>query len=225
MGAAPAYSYYPERAPERIERAPRTRISVVPGQGPRTQSPTLPSSVVFLAKAVAVVLVVVSLVAFARIALSSATVATSVQAQELSSQIDEARSSGASLEVSQSLLTNPTYLKQQAAGLGMAAPAAALSLSAHTGAGLAELEAVVAALFPADQGQAGAVLTNPRQVQAVERAAQAAERARAALEAGLTPDAVLTDAEEAQRALGEVTGRTVREDMVARIFDRFCVGK
>ena len=84
---------------------------------------------------------------------------------------------------------------------------------------------MVAALFPADQGQAGAVLTNPRQVQAVERAAQAAERARAALEAGLTPDAVLTDAEEAQRALGEVTGRTVREDMVARIFDRFCVGK
>ena len=45
----------------------------------------------------------------------------------------------------------------------------------------------------------------------MERAAQAAERARAALEAGLTPDAVLTDAEEAQRALGEVTGRTVRE--------------
>lgn len=123
MGAAPAYSYFPERAPERIERAPRTRISVVPGQGPRTQSPTLPSSLVFLAKAVAVVLVVVSLVAFARIALSSATVATSVQAQELSSQIDEARSSGASLEVSQSLLTNPAYLKQQAAGLGMAAPA------------------------------------------------------------------------------------------------------
>lgn len=119
MGAAPAFSYYPERAPE---RAPRTRISVVPGQGPRTQSPTLPSSVVFLAKAVAVVLVVVSLVAFARIALSSATVATSVQAQELSSQIDQARSNGSSLEVSQSLLTNPTYLKQQAAGRGMAAP-------------------------------------------------------------------------------------------------------
>ena len=119
MGAAPAYTYYPERAPE---RAPRTRISVVPGQGPRTQSPALPSSVVFLAKAVAAVLIVVSLVAFARIALSSATVATSVQAQELSSQIDQARSSGSSLEVSQSLLTNPTYLKQQAAGLGMAAP-------------------------------------------------------------------------------------------------------
>ncbi len=121
MGAAPAYSFYPERAPE---RAPRTRISVVPGRGPRTQSPALPSGLVFLAKAVAVVLVVVSLMAFARIALSSATVATSVEAQELSSRIDDARSNGAALEVSQSLLTNPTYLKQQAAGLGMAAPQA-----------------------------------------------------------------------------------------------------
>ena len=55
MGAAPAYSYYPERAPE---RAPRERISVVPGRGTRTQTPTLPSSVVFLAKVAAVVLLV-----------------------------------------------------------------------------------------------------------------------------------------------------------------------
>ena len=26
-------------------------------------------------------------------------------------------------------------------------------------------------------------------------------------------------------ALGELTGRTVREDIVGRIFERFCVGK
>ena len=42
---------------------------------------------------------------------------------------------------------------------------------------------------------------------------------------GITPDAVLTDAEEAMQALGEVTGRTVREDITNRIFERFCVGK
>ena len=41
----------------------------------------------------------------------------------------------------------------------------------------------------------------------------------------LTPDAVLTDTEGALHALGELTGRTLREDMVARIFERFCVGK
>ena len=31
--------------------------------------------------------------------------------------------------------------------------------------------------------------------------------------------------EEAMAALGELTGRTVREDVTARIFERFCVGK
>ena len=42
---------------------------------------------------------------------------------------------------------------------------------------------------------------------------------------GLTPDAVLTDVELAMEAMGEVTGATVREDITARIFERFCVGK
>jgi tRNA U34 5-carboxymethylaminomethyl modifying GTPase MnmE/TrmE len=45
------------------------------------------------------------------------------------------------------------------------------------------------------------------------------------LQLGLTPDAVLTDVEEAMEAMGEVTGATVREDITARIFERFCVGK
>ena len=51
------------------------------------------------------------------------------------------------------------------------------------------------------------------------------ERAKAALDAGMTPDAVLTDAEEALDALGELTGRTAKEEIVSRIFSRFCVGK
>ena len=45
------------------------------------------------------------------------------------------------------------------------------------------------------------------------------------LNLGLTPDAVLTDIEIAMEAMGEVTGATVREDITARIFERFCVGK
>ena len=45
------------------------------------------------------------------------------------------------------------------------------------------------------------------------------------LKMGFTPDAVLTDVEEAMEAMGEVTGATVREDITARIFERFCVGK
>ena len=50
-------------------------------------------------------------------------------------------------------------------------------------------------------------------------------RAKEALALGVTPDALLTDVEEALSALGELTGQSVREDVTARIFQRFCVGK
>jgi tRNA modification GTPase len=46
-----------------------------------------------------------------------------------------------------------------------------------------------------------------------------------AMELGATPDIVLTESEEAMSALGELTGRSVREDVTNRIFQRFCVGK
>ena len=60
---------------------------------------------------------------------------------------------------------------------------------------------------------------------AARRALDAVRRALEALETGMTPDAVLTDAEEALDALGELTGRTAKEEIVSRIFSRFCVGK
>ncbi len=83
----------------------------------------------------------------------------------------------------------------------------------------------VAALFPQGAECAGELLTNARQAEAAGRALEAVERAQAALSAGVTPDALLTDVEGALSALGELTGRTVREDVTERIFSRFCVGK
>ena len=105
-------------------------------------------------------------------------------------------------------------------------PAAVLQISSVTGEGLEELEAAVAALFPAGEAaQTGSLLTDQRQEEAARRAAEAISRAMEALESGMTPDAVLTDAEEALDALGELTGRTAREEIDSRIFSRFCVGK
>ena len=84
----------------------------------------------------------------------------------------------------------------------------------------------MAALFPqGEAGEAGAVLTNARQAQAAQAALEALQEARAGLDLGMTPDAVLTDVEAALERLGELTGRAVREDVVDRIFSRFCVGK
>ena len=105
-------------------------------------------------------------------------------------------------------------------------PAASVSLSAVTGQGLARLEAAVAALFPAGEAPAsGSLLTDQRQEEAARRARDAVRRAKEALDAGLTPDAILTDAEDALSALGALTGKSVKEDLVATIFSRFCVGK
>ena len=45
------------------------------------------------------------------------------------------------------------------------------------------------------------------------------------LKTGVTPDAVLSVAEAACSALGELTGRSVKDDIITDIFSRFCVGK
>ena len=101
-----------------------------------------------------------------------------------------------------------------------------VELSAREGTGLRELGELVSRLFPQGEGdEVGEMLTNARQAEAATRAKTSAERALEALKAGVTPDALLTDVEEALEALGELTGRSIREDVTGRIFERFCVGK
>ena len=121
-------------------------------------------------------------------------------------------------------LTGPCTLWSAAPEGG--SPAACVSLSARTGYGMDRLEQAVAALFPAPEGvEAGALLTNARQAEAAGRARAAIRRGGDALQAGMPPDAVVADVEQAMSALGELTGRTVSEDVTARIFQQFCVGK
>lgn len=99
------------------------------------------------------------------------------------------------------------------------------AVSATRGDGLDQLCGWIEKRFGADLPCDGTILTNTRQGEAVNRAAEAIGRALSAMQAGITPDAVLTELEAALEALGELTGRTVREDITNRIFERFCVGK
>ena len=100
-----------------------------------------------------------------------------------------------------------------------------ISVCAKTGEGLDQLADAVDTLFENDIPCDGSILTNTRQFDACRRAYEAMCSAMKGLRLGLTPDAVLTDIEEAMQAMGEVTGATVREDITNRIFERFCVGK
>ncbi len=98
-------------------------------------------------------------------------------------------------------------------------------ISARDGSGMDQLQDVVEMLFENQVPCDGSILTNARQFDAIRRAHDAMVRALRGLMLGLTPDAVLTDVEQAMEAMGEVTGATVREDITNRIFERFCVGK
>ena len=100
-----------------------------------------------------------------------------------------------------------------------------IEISAVTGQGLDLLADTVDTMFASDMPCDGSILTNARQFDACRRAYEAMHRALQALQLGQTPDLALTDVEAAMEAMGEVTGATVREDITARIFERFCVGK
>lgn len=100
-----------------------------------------------------------------------------------------------------------------------------IPISTKTGEGLDQLRQVVDEMFAGDTPCDGSILTNPRQFDAIARSYEAMLRVLQAMQLGQTPDAVLTDIEAAMEAMGEVTGATVREDITARIFERFCVGK
>ena len=100
-----------------------------------------------------------------------------------------------------------------------------IPISAKTGMGLEQVSDAINEMFAGELPCDGQILTNPRQYDAIRRAHEAIGRTIQALALGYTPDAVLTDVEIAMEAMGEVTGATIREDITARIFQRFCVGK
>lgn len=100
-----------------------------------------------------------------------------------------------------------------------------IEASSVTGEGLDSLGKAVREAFPLPSVPAGEILTNARQFDAVSRALESMYAAQEAMSLGQTPDIVLTETEAALAALGELTGRTVREEVTNRIFERFCVGK
>ena len=68
-------------------------------------------------------------------------------------------------------------------------------------------------------------LANERQRACVIRAAAAVDNALSGTLAGITPDAVGVDLEQALDAVYELSGRKASEEVIAEVFKRFCVGK
>ena len=70
-----------------------------------------------------------------------------------------------------------------------------------------------------------AIVADARQYSAILRACERLDAVLSAMDGGYALDLCCIDAESAMAELGEINGKNVREDIVASIFSRFCVGK
>lgn len=101
-------------------------------------------------------------------------------------------------------------------------------ISARTGQGLDELEKTV--ISQTVQGGIdltgdSLLVTRARHKQALKEAADSLEAAQETLNRGLPMDLVSVDIRGAAESLGEVTGHTIRDEVIERIFADFCIGK
>lgn len=69
------------------------------------------------------------------------------------------------------------------------------------------------------------LISNARHKNMLEKAMEALDRAIATIESGMPEDFISMDLQDALTALGEITGDSVDDEIIDRIFTRFCLGK
>lgn len=103
---------------------------------------------------------------------------------------------------------------------------ALVELSAKEGTGVEELEkAIGETVGTARLDPVAGMVANQRQLDCVLKAARSLDEALNALGWGETLDAVSVVIEEALDALMELTGQRASQEIIDRVFEKFCVGK
>ncbi len=102
-----------------------------------------------------------------------------------------------------------------------------IEISAKTAKGIDELSACIKQMYELDKISMGNgdIITNMRHIGALGEAYSALTRAADALSMGMPQDIASIDMNIAMDVLGEITGETVSDDIVSKIFHNFCVGK
>jgi tRNA modification GTPase len=102
----------------------------------------------------------------------------------------------------------------------------AVMVSARTEAGLRELRAAIAGVMTTrDTLRDVPAITNVRHAALIRTAHDALARAAAAAAASTPEEFVLQDLNDARGRLEEITGVRTPDDVLAAIFERFCIGK
>lgn len=101
-----------------------------------------------------------------------------------------------------------------------------IKVSAKTGYGLSELKEFIKQLFFNGEVNTGSILiTNTRHKEALIRAKESCNAAVYTLNNTLAIDLASIDIRNAWLKLGEITGDTLEEDIIDKIFSEFCLGK
>lgn len=103
----------------------------------------------------------------------------------------------------------------------------AVRVSATSGEGLDSLRrTIVSALGAGERHRESAAISNVRHTASLARArTQLAQARSAAAHEGISEEFVLADLHAARTSLGDVVGTHTSEDVLAHIFERFCIGK
>ncbi len=102
-----------------------------------------------------------------------------------------------------------------------------VEISALYNKGIEELKSAVfrVVTYQGGFGDVPSIVPNVRHKVAIERAVVASKRVVAGLGTGLPAELLAIDLKEALEGLGEIVGETTTEDVLDKIFKRFCVGK
>ncbi len=102
-----------------------------------------------------------------------------------------------------------------------------VTLSAKTGEGLNDLATKIEEKFKLGKlaSRDAAMITSRRHKEAITHAHTSLLKAYDALAMGMPQDMVAIDLTDCATHLGEITGKTVSEEIVDKIFARFCLGK
>ena len=100
-------------------------------------------------------------------------------------------------------------------------------ISCLKGEGLAQLEEAIAArVFGGQTARRDwSVAINARHQACLQKALDFSEAAQAALTDAVSPEFIAEELRSALEAVGEVVGRADSEELLGRIFSRFCIGK
>ncbi|MDD5088848.1 MAG: tRNA uridine-5-carboxymethylaminomethyl(34) synthesis GTPase MnmE [bacterium] len=126
------------------------------------------------------------------------------------------------------LVSNKIDLRVNAGQTSVAAPGQIIPVafrpvSALTGDGVDDLKRALISLMIEEETATGEiVVSEQRHHEAMTRAAEALSRAE---RQQTEPTLMAADLRDAVNALGEITGETVGEEILDRIFSKFCIGK